>query len=132
MDIKRGHRDVAQEGFRDARKLTGGGVKTRTLRKLGHPFGRRGGGKGRRRGRLPLLPINEQSGALRRRIRLVRATGGTQALKITTGRGRSNWVLAPAGTRKMVARGFFRQIKKRFKPRNLALLRHIQQAVRNR
>lgn len=141
-NLRRGHEQVAEEGLKDAKKLTRGRL---TRKQTKGQFARRGGqGKGRRRGTRNLLPINIQHPAtgLHSRMRLKRkgglgavvATfagfGGRQSFSLTSGRGRSNWVINPPGTRKMVARGFHGEIRNRFLPRNFALLKVTRQDIR--
>lgn len=131
------HREIAYRGHTDAMDLTRGGVSSKQLRAMGHPYGRNRvaqGGQyrpGRKRGMLPSLPINKQSGGLRSRLRVVRTSGGIQAFKLTAGVHPGNWVLNPDGTRKMVGRGFFLEIKKRWRARNKALLDTVKSRQRN-
>lgn len=122
------HREISEAGGQDGQELTQGTVSTAQLRKMGHPFGRGVGGSngryrpGLKRGRLGSLPINRQTGGLQRRLRLRRGRGGIQTFELTPGVHRGNWVLNPDGTRRMVGRGFWLEIKKRWRARNKALL----------
>lgn len=118
------HRQIADGGVDDYRDRLKGTVSKATLRKLGHPFGRRAPTTGRKRGVLPLLPINRQSGRLASSIQLRSADGGSQAFHVgpTASAGRSMFVLEPGGTTKMVARGVYAVIEKRWKARNKALV----------
>ncbi len=99
---------------KEALRLTSGAVSSETLAKMGHPYGRRRGGAGRRgkqRGSLARLPINRQSGGLQKSLRVFRrksAQGVTWRLQFTSP---SAAVLTPGGTAKMVARGFWRALK---------------------
>lgn len=88
---------------------------------------------GRKRGRAPMLPINRQSSRLRNSIKS-RAKGGSKA----PGGGKSGFevyartpyakfILAEAGTRKMVARGMKKEAGRRQKARQAA---HVQHFVR--
>jgi len=126
--IKQLHRQIADGGTADYHDLLRGGVSSKTLRRMGHPFGRRlqasKPGAGRVRGTLPLLPINRQTGRLIASIQLRPADGGTQAFHVgpTASAGRSMFVLSPGGTSKMVARGVYVVIEKRWKARNKALV----------
>lgn len=81
-----------------------GQVSSRTLRMMGHPFGRGPGpGKGNlKRGRLPGLPINEQTGMLRSNVRAWKTNSDSFLLGATV--PYAKYVLHPAGTKKMVAR----------------------------
>ncbi len=74
-------------------------------------------------GSVPLLPINIQSGRLERSI--TRRQTGTMPRQIfdvgpNSSAGKSMWVLVPGGTRKMIARGIWVEIERRWKARNKA------------
>ena len=109
---------VAEETLRFWQGVTSGTVSTRTLRRLGHPFGRgasaaemRGGAKAQRgsprgRARIPLLPINRQTGALRDTLHIRKIRPGE--FSVGTRAPHAPFVLAPRGTDKMVPRGFMR------------------------
>jgi hypothetical protein len=133
LTMKQGHEDLAEKGRQDWMDLTSGQpagkARARLLRQMGHPFGRTSGGKGRsrmpRKGRLPFLPIGIMSGRLRRAIRRTRAwvAGAVQAFAVEAkGVPYAAYILGDAGTRKMVGRGFQREIVKRWKARNKAFL----------
>lgn len=122
------HEQVARSGYQDSQELTSGGVSSKQLRAMGHPFGRNRGftngtyRPGRKRGALRSLPINRQTGGLRARLKLSRTSGGIQSFKLSPGMHPGNWVLNPDGTRRMIGRGFHSEIKRRWRPRNKALL----------
>jgi hypothetical protein len=62
----------------------------------------------------PRLPINVRSGRLKRSIRVFRykrSAGDVYRLQFTA--PHSKFVLAPRGTKKMVPRGFWREMRKR-------------------
>jgi hypothetical protein len=131
-----GHEDLAKEGLKDWLELTGGQptgkARLKLLRQIGHPFGRTSKPAGRnrmpRKGRLPFLPIGIVSGRLRRAIRKTRAwvSGAVQAFAVSAeGVPYAKFILGDAGTRKMVGRGFQREVVKRFKARNRAYLDHF-------
>ena len=146
MDARRGHQDLAIQGLADMVQLTGGRLSKRDLRRMGGPYARgssdpksalfskaRGStrrivAKGRKvRQPAPLLPINAQSNRLRRSMRLTRVSGGTQAFAVgpDASAGRSINVLKPGGTKNMVARGFWEEVRKRWKARNAAFVEHF-------
>lgn len=124
----------------DMIELTSGTVSTAELRRLGHPFAR-GASVGapsrlQRGARAPVarmrtLPINRQSGRLQKSLGK-RKVGGkgplTRSFDVGTvkGAGRSIYVLMPAGTRRMVARGFWREVHRRLKARRDGFVKYLQ------
>jgi hypothetical protein len=95
-------------------KLTSGTEPMAQMRALGHPFARRVGRK--RRGSLPLLPINTPGGfQLSLRIDRLPATDG-QGRNIGFRDLRATWVLAPGGTRNTVDRGFWQALHAQAQP----------------
>ncbi len=119
---------IAKPGVQDHYDLTSGSISAKTLAKLGHPFGRgqspqkRGAGnmnlarratskkklaKAGMRGRVPLLPINVQSGRLRRSFRVV---GTGTSVSVNNSAPYARYILNPQGTKYMVGRGFGGQI----------------------
>lgn len=135
--------------------LLSGGVSTATLRAMGHPFSRRrfrsldkgarAALRGRRtqRGRwelrgaglggLPTLPINRQTGRLLRDQRLsgTRVGPGSTRWTHSLDAPYAGFVLAEKGTRSMIARGYRKEMDRRWKriskqaihDSNLAILR---------
>lgn len=109
------HKLVVREAIKDHSEYTNGRISTRELRSMGHPFGRnfagrtavgRGANRGRRR--VKTLPINRQTGDLRRSF--FKREVGSAVSPITQmgfGVGYAKYVLSPTGTKKMVARGFY-------------------------
>lgn len=101
-------RKVAQEGLADCYRDTSGGISSKTLRRLGHPYARRASlsvAKHRGvKGIAPLLPINVQSGRLRRSFDLRKA--GRWDWSIWNKAPYARWVLLDGGTRTTVGRGF--------------------------
>jgi len=97
-------RQDAEAGVQVFIESVGGNVSTSTLRRMGHPFGRgTGPGKGNlKRGRLPGLPINAQTGILRANIRAYKTDKG--AYMLGSSAPYAKYVLHPAGTSKMVSR----------------------------
>lgn len=77
------------------------------------------------RGSVPLLPINVQSRRLLNSIKLRPGPSGAGRQVFDVGpdpeaAGASMWVLVPTGTRKMIARGIWAEIQRRFRARNKA------------
>lgn len=124
------HGEIALAGKEDFFDLTRGGIKTKTLRAMGHPFARRGsiipggqrglsqsarksgkflsaGIKGQvsAKGIVGRLPINIQSGQLRRGIQLVYRGGSLKVFELFSTARHAKYVLAVKGTDKMVERG---------------------------
>lgn len=126
QSIEAGHLAIALGGREDYDQLTSGMLPP--SRTKGH-FARRASGR-RAPGGSPLLPINQQSGRLRRSIRLTKANvpGTKQAFHVgpSASAGPSIFVLLPSGTYKMVARGADAVIEQRFRARNKALIDHIR------
>lgn len=116
------HEKMTQVMKSEAIGLTSGTVKTSTLRKLGHPFGRRA--SGRKRGRLPVLPINAQTGRLRAGFTRVKVlgSGGKIHYDLSNKAPYAKYILSLGGTTKMVSRGFWRELRKVWKKKNFALL----------
>lgn len=123
--IRAEHRRLVEQMLGHAVAQTSGPISSATLRALGHPFGRGRGrinAKGRMRigpkGVAPKLPINAQTGELRRSWRITRkpvATGQVFELAPTSPHA---IVLAPGGTKRMVARGFWTMMRTEFKRKN--------------
>lgn len=140
-DIHAVHKMMATDGKEDFSELTSGAVSTKTLRAMGHPFGRlvsgdiSTGGRGvrnrqkfaqhlTRRGALPLLPINKQTGKLHGAITLIGPTGPNFRYDLFSNvRDGRQFVLKPGGTSKMVGRGLLGQwgmLRKRHRARRAA------------
>lgn len=113
---------MTKEMKSEAIGLTSGSVRTSTLRKLGHPYGRRP--SGRRRGRLAALPINAQTGKLRAGFSRVKVLGpgGKVSYDLTNKAPYAKYILSLGGTTKMVSRGFWRELRKIWRRRNFELL----------
>lgn len=122
------HKELVSGGSQDFDELTAGSVSTRQLRSMGHPFGRSGGqgsdtgGRGVRKklgvvgskgqtthrgGVLRPLPINRQTGKLRRGKFVRGPMGIRRAYDIGSSAPYEPFILSPTGTSKMVARGFW-------------------------
>lgn len=152
-DIHAVHKMIAEDGKGDFQELTAGGVKTKTLRAMGHPFGRLNGGDpstgGRgvrdrakfktlltRKGVLPPLPINIQTGKLHAAITLNGPHGVRHAYDLFSNvhDGRQ-YVLRPGGTSKMVGRGLLGQwgmLRKRHRARRAAYVDVLRASLKTR
>ena len=142
--LRIGHRELANDMYKEGFKLLSGDIKQRDLDAMGHPFGRRDtpdGKPGRQRRvkglktLMPTLPINYQSGKLRDALRLSQRNQGEkqvfvlQVLKSLAPYAR--YILSPSGTTKMVTRPFWASLQKLWKRKNFELLikmRTIQKA----
>jgi hypothetical protein len=120
----------ADAGLQDVIELTGGTVTTETLRKLGHPFGRgvsygagnapRGASKAKLakfgfKKNIPALPINQQTGKLRRSFR--KRKRGNAWEVVSGGVEYAKFILSHDGTAIMVTRGLRQEVAKRAKAR---------------
>jgi hypothetical protein len=120
------HDKIANEVVDDHMDLTSGTVTTKTLRQAGHPFGRgpsgaqRGGNKKGRRS-FKRLPINRQTGQLRASKFKTGPSGPDRTYRIGFEIPYARFVLSPTGTRKMVARGFYEEIRSRHRARKQGL-----------
>ena len=127
MTMLEGHRDISHKCFGRMSYYTRGNTSSKTLVRLGHPFGRgatpldrtptglmRGANPAKAkkltgRARIPLLPINRQTGKLRRGMYLRKTfyPGALQAFALGSDVPYAKYILHPAGTRKMIGRGIF-------------------------
>ena len=114
--------DTANEALRIAHRLTSGVYRQEQFNRMGHPFARRfrpeSRGIGRRYGHagtFPLLPINVQSGRLRRSFRKLRRPGrdkGEVVWIITNTAPHARFILSPTGTRHMIPRPFWAELSR--------------------
>jgi len=138
----KGHENLAIQGLGDARRLTSGNLTPDQTKgafaRVGFIQGSSPANYAGRRRTLskptlksrglttnpPLLPINRQSGQLMKsfKIRKVRSRYTQKIDLYQENPGGGIYTLTLGGTRKMVARGFFPEIKKRWKARNKAFL----------
>jgi len=127
-----GSAEVAAEMKQEAIRLTSGGVSSEQLRREGHPFGRSFTGTRRQRGTRARLPINAQTHRLQRSLRVFRrltTQGVSWQLQFTA--PYAQYILAPGGTKTMVARGFWAAIRKHYHAKaKRALLRAWRNAQR--
>lgn len=130
VSMRDAHRLLWKGGVEDHAKLTTGAVSTKQLRQMGHPFGRKvsgdvstgvrgiqnGGSIGSRqrkkgnmvrKGVLMPLPINKQTGKLRRSFNKTPETGPDLTVDMGFKVPYSRFVLSPVGTRYMTTRGFY-------------------------
>ena len=80
----------------------------------------------RKRGKHPRLPINKQTGRLHFAVRISKHRSTRRQffdIGPSARAGRSMWVLKPGGTRYMVARGFWRETRRRWRARNDGLIK---------
>lgn len=125
-------RVMRAEGLKDAQELTSG---TLTRQQTKGRFARGTSPKaatrvGRLRGRLPLLPLNIQTGRLRRSMIGRKATKlGFEIL--SKGLPYSKYILSRSGTRLMVARGLKQEAERRLKARQKAHIDFFKRKQRN-
>lgn len=126
-------------GESDAKELSSGSVSTATLVKLGHPFGRgrvaqestsTGRYRGTAKARMRLLPINVQSGRLRRSM-TSRSRGKQSFETLSRTVPYARFILSESGTRKMVARGMKQEATRRLKARQMAHVQHFVRKTRS-
>lgn len=104
---------IAQESVQDGINLSNGRITTKQLRAMGHPYGRGisaaastpGGLKRGSRRKAPLLPINQQSGQLRRGWNMRTMGSGAKRVYVVGNKAKhARYILSPWGTKKMVGR----------------------------
>lgn len=117
---KEAHKQIAAENYSDARELVSG--KLTPAQTKGAFARRRAQGSTRRRnpGQAPLLPINVQTGLLRRGFSMRLAKKSPQTFILNNRAPYAKYVLLRGGTRFMVDRGFLKETDKRFRARNKA------------
>lgn len=124
---------MKDQALADAIALTGGSISSKRLRKLGHPFARSKGkallsGRVSTKSKVPLLPINVQSGRLRRafKSRLYPKQGFDIVVKNVP---YAKYILSSRGTEKMIARGLKEEVVRRLKARQKAHLDAIAKGI---
>lgn len=145
----------------DLEEVTSGTLTKKDLARLGHPFGRgssaakstakgamRGASKARRTrvgitGVVPLLPINKQSGKLRRGSFMRRTSSAPLTFVVGSDAPYAKYIFSPVGTKKMVGRGVMSGkdlglftgktgiLERRWRARNMALLRVLKNRQRH-
>ena len=138
---------MKEEAIKPAIALTSGSITTKQLRQMDHPFARRNRTpQGRLRpsrsaritaarqsvGRIAKLPINRQTGALQKAIKVnVRSTAGTRWRVSLVINHPHAVVLSPQGTRYMIPRGFAEELTRRMNSqRMLSRLRGVIRRTR--
>lgn len=124
-------RQIPEGGYRDLKELTSGGISSATLRRMGHPYARglRGVRRGissayQRRNNLrsakgvaPLLPINRQQGRLNAAVTLWHRSTPyrlEESVGFDSGKaGPSIYAVNPRGTRYVVPRGIWIELRRR-------------------
>lgn len=112
---------VRQEMF----GLVSGTTSARTLRKMGHPFSRNRATKRKKGGKfssIRTLPVNRQSGGLRRSLfkRKKKLREG-HVIDVGFSIHYAKYILSPDGTKNMRARGYWREVRRVWAKENLAL-----------
>jgi hypothetical protein len=113
LSAEKVHEILTDGGEQDHFEFTDGGTSTKTLRQMGHPYGRTAGGArgntnkklGRRK--VPVLPINNQTGRLRSSFYRSDIGGADKVTRMGFRVHYARFVLRPGGTRKMIDRKFY-------------------------
>lgn len=106
----------------DAVVEASGPYTERELRRMDHPYARRHG-----KAKLPLLPININTGRLLRSMRVMRrktVTGTVWQLQFMAPHGK--FVLAPDGTKYMLPRGYWIKMQQRYRERLGEFFRRVR------
>jgi hypothetical protein len=148
VTIREATEALAEGGQEDFHSQTVGRLTTAMLRRIKHPYARRprvlniqklsgfrGYQKGKvaqvtTRGRVADLPINRQTGRLKRGIRLARKKGGTE-FDLYSEAPHARFVLAVGGTKHMRPRGLLGPkglIRKRHKARHAGIVLAVRKA----
>jgi hypothetical protein len=131
------HDNLVRTMREHAVELTSGGVSTKTLQAMGHPFARRTQMRRKKSGKfgtIKNLPINRQRGKLQSALKTTRKirTLDRQVYDLwfdgRIARG-SMYVISPPGTKRMRSRGFWREMEKRRKKENLLSRRGFREAA---
>lgn len=104
------HEQFVGEVKAEANRLVSGGIKTANLREFGHPYARRHGKRNTRVVLTPLLPVNVQTGQLRRSLRVFRRTVGKSTVWQLQFTSPHVIVTRPGGTATMKDRGFWKEM----------------------
>lgn len=117
------HAQLAQDMLEEARELSSDTSLIAVIDRT-HPFSRR------RPGGVPRLPIQTRSGRLLRGWRVFRySRGGRSEHRLQNVAPHSRFVLAPGGTRVMVARGFWSRMHQIYARRRRAIETAAARAV---
>lgn len=134
------HDELARAGLEDFLEAVSGPLKTKQLRQMGHPYaktqtgprgakpGTTGGLKGQitKGGFVKPIPVNVQSGALRRLTRLSGPSGPFREYLLGSYAKHAKYVLRKGGTRRMVERPVFDHVRKRHKARLAMLMAEVR------
>lgn len=135
--------DAMASDIKTAQKsLTSGGITTKKLRELGHPFSRarwktldpmiKRAARKRRQGvgHVPLLPINRQTGKLQKSLQAkkIKYPDALNVNQIEFTAPHAKFILGAKGTKRMLPRGFAQAVVKIFKKRE----RNMKQKFRYR
>lgn len=163
-DMQAVHREMATGGFKDFLQATSGRISTKQLALMGHPFavntfisarsararwragemvamGLSSARKGQisKRGMVRDLPINKQSGELRRGIKLQGPSGPGSDFRLFSDAPHAKYVLRPRGTSTMRGRGLlgpdapsggYGLLRKRHTARSAALVDVVRKSQR--
>lgn len=112
-----------ERALRDyALRQVSGRISQYELKRLGHPYARRRG-----RPTLSPLPINVQSGRLRRSFRTFRRRELVTQMQFTA--RHAKYVLSETGTRRMVPRGFWQSFREFYEREKRALFNNISREI---
>lgn len=140
--IRQAHHALVADSAQDHVELTSGTISKGRLKALGHPFGRgdsaeestsfglaRGTGRGQQK--VPLLPINRQSGRLQRSLKWFGPRGRDLEYRVWFDAPHARYITHPSGTKKMIGRGL-RGPKGQLRRLHKARLRGVLIALKNR
>lgn len=153
------HEELVGQGQNDHNAFTGGGLSSKALRQMGHPFAREGSaargikdpakqakfkGYGRRytfqatnkqgkvvtqsqsqvraKGRVNPLPINKQTGDLRRSFFRTKYGGRDNVVWMGFRSKHAKYVLSPTGTKHMIYRGFYSKSRNTTSVRDMGII----------
>ena len=153
------HDELVGQGQNDHNAYTGGGLSSKSLRAMGHPFAREGSaargikdkdkqakfkGYGKRyafqatnkqgkvvsqsqtqvkaKGKVNPLPINKQTGELRRSFFRTKYGGKDRVVWMGFRSKHAKFVLSPTGTSKMIYRGFYSRSKNSTSVRDMGII----------
>lgn len=130
--VRTSHEGIADKVGEAADQLLSGGVSSESLRKVyNYPFARAQRKRKKKAALLPKLPINTQTGELRRSRRKIRENydelGQTFRIQFTSTHA---IVLSPTGTRFMIPRGFWEELVRRAETIQTAELADTAQKAR--
>lgn len=138
------HKDDVKKGETDLKELLSGNISKNTLRRAGHPFGRKiysskSGIRTRMRGtakrytkkygrsNFPKLPINKQSGKAYRGVTTKRIND-TNTILYSKSKS-FQYVGRPEGTLKMIPRGLFAELRKRHIKRQKERIKKAREVI---